>query len=96
MASHSRRPSEPNLLNDETSQCWVSEDCPGRPLPGEANNERIYSREKKGTAIPKAEPVVEENPNPEPRSIGPQLMAVEVADHLKVHQSTVQLLLRTT
>ena len=33
-----------DFLDDETSQRWVSEDCPGRPLPGEANNERIQPR----------------------------------------------------
>ena len=30
-----------DFLDDETTQRWVSELCPGRPLPGEANRERI-------------------------------------------------------
>jgi hypothetical protein len=30
-----------DFLDDETTQRWVSEDCPGRPLPGEQNCKRI-------------------------------------------------------
>jgi hypothetical protein len=30
-----------DLLEEETTRRWVSEDCPGRPLPGEQNSERI-------------------------------------------------------
>jgi hypothetical protein len=30
-----------DFLDDETTERWVSEDCPGRPLPGEQNSERI-------------------------------------------------------
>src|SRR5262249_25763574 len=30
-----------DFLDDETTQRWVSEDCPGRPLPEEANSRRI-------------------------------------------------------
>jgi hypothetical protein len=30
-----------NLLNEETNRRWVSEDCPGKRLPGEGNDERI-------------------------------------------------------
>lgn len=30
-----------DFLDDETTKRWVSEDCPGRPLPGEGNCERI-------------------------------------------------------
>jgi hypothetical protein len=30
-----------DFLDDETTQRWVSEDCPGRPLPGEENCGRI-------------------------------------------------------
>ena len=29
------------FLNEETTRRWVSEDCPGRPLPGEENHERL-------------------------------------------------------
>ena len=44
-----------DFLDDETTQRWVSEDCPGRPLPGEANSERIkpegegHASSKRGT-----------------------------------------------
>ena len=30
-----------DFLNEETTRCWVSDDCPGRRLPGEGNDERI-------------------------------------------------------
>ena len=30
-----------DLLDEGTTRRWVSEDCPGRPLPGEQNSERI-------------------------------------------------------
>jgi hypothetical protein len=30
-----------DFLDDETTRRWVSEDCPGRQLPGEQNSERI-------------------------------------------------------
>jgi hypothetical protein len=35
-----------DFLDDETTQRWVSEDCPGHPLPGEANSERIHLGEQ--------------------------------------------------
>ncbi|MBV8224818.1 MAG: hypothetical protein JO232_06485 [Verrucomicrobia bacterium] len=35
-----------DFLDDATTQRWVSEDCPGRPLPGEANSERVQRGEK--------------------------------------------------
>src|SRR5262245_19485861 len=30
-----------DFLDEVTTQRWVSEDCPGRPLPGEADYEHI-------------------------------------------------------
>jgi uncharacterized cysteine cluster protein YcgN (CxxCxxCC family) len=30
-----------DFLNDETTRRWVSEDCPGKRLPGEGNGDRI-------------------------------------------------------
>ena len=33
-----------DFLDDEITQRWVSEDCPGRPLPGGANSERVRPR----------------------------------------------------
>jgi len=33
-----------DFLDDEATQRWVSEDCPGRPLPGEQNSERVQPR----------------------------------------------------
>src|SRR5215472_6843726 len=30
-----------DFLDEKITQRWMSEDCPGRPLPGEANSERI-------------------------------------------------------
>jgi hypothetical protein len=30
-----------DLLDEETSRRWVSEDCPRRPLPGEQNDRRM-------------------------------------------------------
>ena len=30
-----------DFLNEETTRRWVSEDCPGRPLQGEENHERV-------------------------------------------------------
>ena len=50
-----------DFLNDETAQRWVSEDSPGRPLSGEANDERTGQEEKGIIAFPNAERVVEQN-----------------------------------
>jgi hypothetical protein len=33
-----------DFLNEQTTRHWVSEDCPGRSLPGEENSERIPPR----------------------------------------------------
>jgi hypothetical protein len=33
-----------DFLDDKTTKRWVSEDCPGRPLPEEANSARIQPR----------------------------------------------------
>jgi hypothetical protein len=33
-----------DLLDEETTQRWVSQDCPGRRLAGEANHERVQLR----------------------------------------------------
>jgi len=30
-----------DLMDEDTTRRWLSEDCPGRPLPGEQNSERI-------------------------------------------------------
>ena len=35
-----------DFLNEETTRRWVSEDCPGRPLPREENNDRIQLGEQ--------------------------------------------------
>ena len=35
-----------DFLDDEITQRWVSQDCPGRPLLGEANSERVHSGEE--------------------------------------------------
>jgi hypothetical protein len=36
-----------DFLDDEITQRWVSEDCPGHPLSGEANSERIHLGEER-------------------------------------------------
>jgi hypothetical protein len=33
-----------DFLDEETTRRWVSEDCPGRRLPGEQNSKRISPR----------------------------------------------------
>src|SRR5262245_29860240 len=33
-----------DFLNEETCRRWVSENCPGHPLPGEGNHERVQLR----------------------------------------------------
>ena len=30
-----------DFLDDETTNRWISEDCPGRPVPGEQSSERV-------------------------------------------------------
>jgi len=78
-----------DFLDDETTQRWVSEDCPGRPLSWEANSERI-NPEGEDRPVPNAEPVVEENPDLEGRVAGTMVATGEVSELLKVHPPTVR------
>src|SRR5215472_1858416 len=73
-----------DFLDEKITQRWMSEDCPGRPLPGEA-----YSHEEKCIPAPNVEQAIEENLDLEPRLSGAKLTTVEVANHLKVHPSMV-------
>jgi hypothetical protein len=66
----------PSLDYDETTQRWVAEDCPERPLPEEATSDASSQEETR--KVPNVEPVLEETPDPELGLFGAKLATVDV------------------
>jgi excisionase family DNA binding protein len=78
-----------DLLNEETTRRWVSEDCPGRPLPGEENCRRIQPGGEVYGSYQTQSCLAEKSLDLETGPSGAKLTAGEVAKLLKVHLTTV-------